>query len=164
MASDRSTLKRLYLRFRHPKVFIISVCVFISTMLGLHYFFGIDSDWGGTNLTLSCEASVASAVVTVAAEETIRLLKIVLERIAELFAYVKKRFSEIKLIVIEIKRIAEEVHSLMEMQDKTLRGVLLIAEAQRDMLLDHRALLQALKDGDERILKALTEGDRNGVA
>ena len=159
MASDSSTLKRLYLRFRHPKVFIISVCVFISTMLGLHYFFGIDGDWGGTNLTLSCEASIASAVITVAGEESLRLLKIVLERIAELFAYVKKRFSEIKLIVIEIKRIAEEVHSLIEMQDKTLRGVLLIAEAQRDMLLDHRALLQALKDGDERILKALTEGD-----
>lgn len=152
MASDAPLMKRIYLRFRHPKVFLIALCTFICSMLGMHFFFGVDSDWGGTNLTLSCEASVASAVVTVAAEETIRLLKIVLERIAELFAYVKKRFAEIKLIV-------EKVHSLVEMQDKTLRGVLLIAEAQRDMLLDHRALLQALKDGDERILKALTEGD-----
>lgn len=158
MANDASLMKRLYLRFRHPKVFLIALCTFICTMLGLHFFFGVDSDWGGTNLTLSCEASVASAVVTVAAEETIRLLKIVIERLAELFAYVKKRFAEIKLIVIEIKRVAEEVHALVEMQDKTLRGVLLIAEAQRDMLLDHRALLQALKEGDERILKALTEG------
>lgn len=151
MANDAPLMKRLYLRFRHPKVFLIALCTFICTMLGLHFFFGVDSDWGGTNLTLSSEASIASAVVTVAAEETIRLLKIVLERIAELFAYVKKRFAEIKVIV-------ENVRSLVEMQDKTLRGVLLIAEAQRDMLLDHRALLQALKEGDERILKALTEG------
>lgn len=151
MANDAPFIKRLYLRFRHPKVFLIALCTFIATMLGMHFFFGVDSDWGGTNLTLSCEASVASAVVTVAAEETIRLLKIVLERIAELFAYVKKRFAEIKVIV-------ENVRSLVEMQDKTLRGVLLIAEAQRDLLLDHRALLQALKEGDERILKALTEG------
>lgn len=150
-------LKGLYLKFRHPKVFLIALCTFIGAMLGMHFFFGTDSDWGGTNLTLSCEASVASAVVTVAAEETIRLLKIVLKRIAELFAYVKKRFAEIKVIV-------ENVHSLVEMQDKTLRGVLLIAEAQRDMLADHAALLRSLRDGDERILKTLTEGDRDGVA
>ena len=147
MASDGSTLKRLYLRFRHPKVFIISVCVFISTMLGLHYFFGIDSDWGGTNLTLSCEASIASAVITVAGEESLRLLKIVLERLGELH-----------IVAVGIRKVVAAMQEQGEVSDKTLRGVLLIAEAQRDMLLDHRALLQALKDGDERILKALTEG------
>lgn len=152
MASSGSTLKRLYLRFRHPKVFTISVCTFIGTMLGLHYFLGIDGDWGGTNLTLSCEASIASAVITVGTEETMRLLKIVLERVAELH-----------MIAVEIRRIAAAVQEQGKVSDKTLRGVLLIAEAQRDMLLDHRALLQALKDGDERILQALTEGDRNGM-
>lgn len=148
MENSGSTLKRLYLRFRHPKVFLIALCTFICTMLGLHYFFGIDSDWGGTNLTLSCEASVASAVVTVAAEEMIRLLKIVIERIHELH-----------VVAVGIRRIVDATQEQGVVSDKTLRGVLLIAEAQRDMLLDHRALLQALKDGDERILKALTEGD-----
>lgn len=148
MENSGSTLKRLYLRFRHPKVFLIALCTFICTMLGLHYFFGIDSDWGGTNLTLSCEASVASAVVTVAAEEMIRLLKIVIERIHELH-----------VVAVGIRRIVADMQEQGVVSDKTLRGVLLIAEAQRDMLLDHRALLQALKDGDERILKALTEGD-----
>lgn len=148
MASDAPIMKRLYLRFRHPKVFLIALCTFIVTMLGMHFFFGVDSDWGGTNLTLSCEASVASAVVTVAAEETIRLLKIVLERLGELH-----------IVAIGIRKVVAAMQEQGEVSDKTLRGVLLIAEAQRDMLLDHRALLQALKDGDERILKALTEGD-----
>lgn len=148
MASDAQLMKRLYLRFRHPKVFLIALCTFICTMLGLHYFFGVDSDWGGTNLTLSCEASVASAVVTVAAEETIRLLKIVIDRLHELH-----------VVAVGIRKVVAAMQEQGEVSDKTLRGVLLIAEAQRDMLLDHRALLQALKDGDERILKALTEGD-----
>lgn len=151
MENSGSTLKRLYLRFRHPKVFLIALCTFICTMLGLHFFFGIDSDWGGTNLTLSCEASVASAVLTVGTEEALRLLKIVLDRIHELH-----------VVAVEIRRIAALAQEQGAVSDKTLCGVLLIAEAQRDMLLDHRALLQALKEGDERILKTLTEGERDG--
>jgi hypothetical protein len=144
MANDAPLLKRIYLRFRHPKVFLIALCTFIGTMFGLHFFYGVDSDWGGTNLTLSCEASVASAVVTVAAEETIRLLKIVLERLAELH-----------MIAVEIRRIAALTQEQGAVSNKTLRGVLLIAEAQRDMLLDFRALLQSIKDGDDRILREL---------
>lgn len=150
MASDAPLLKRLYLRFRHPKVFLIALCTFICTMLGLHYFFGIDSDWGGTNLTLSCEASIASAVITVAGEESLRLLKIVIERIHELH-----------VVAVGIRKVVAAMQEQGAISDKTLRGVLLIAEAQRDMLLDHRALLQALKEGDERILKALTEGNES---
>jgi hypothetical protein len=143
------TLHRIYLRFRHPKVFLIALCAFIVTMLVLHFFFGVDSDWGGTNLTLSCEASVASAVITVAAEETLRLLKAIFEIVTKLLAMAEKQ-----------DRILSMLLALSEAQDKTLKGVLLIAEAQRDMLLDHRALLQALKEGDERILKTLTEGEQ----
>lgn len=146
MANDAPLMKRLYLRFRHPKVFLIALCTFIGTMLGLHFFFGVDGDWGGTNLTLSCEASVASAVVTVAAEETIRLLKIVIERI-----------NELHIVAVGIRRIVAAMQEQAKVSEKTLRGVLLIAEAERDMLIDHRALLQALKDSDDRILKALTE-------
>lgn len=143
-------MKRLYLRFRHPKVFLIALCTFICTMFVMHFFYGVDGDWGGTNLTLSCEASVASAVVTVAAEETIRLLKIVLERIAELH-----------MVAVEIRRITALAQEQGVVSDKTLRGVLLIAEAQRDMLIDQRTLLQTLQEGDKRILKALTEGNES---
>lgn len=132
-------LSRLYLAFRHPRVFLIALVTFVIVMLTLHFARGYDADFGATNLCLSIEASIASAVLTLMAE----------------------RAAEMQ------KRVAEQMHqmlsaslSMQEAQDKTLKGVLLIAEAQRDMLLDHRALLQALKEGDERILKTLTKGER----
>jgi hypothetical protein len=37
-----------------------------------------------------------------------------------------------------------------------LSALLSIAEAQRDMLADHAALLRTLKEGDERLLQTLT--------
>lgn len=151
------TLHRLYLRFRSPKIFLIALCAFIVTSLYLHYTRGYDADWGGTNLTLSCEASVASAVITVAAEETLRLLRLIWDGVQKLLAMAKKLLS----IAENQDRILNMLLALSEAQDKTLKGVLLIAEAQRDMLLDHRALLQALKEGDERILKTLTEGEQS---
>lgn len=150
--ADAPFLKRLYLRFRHPKVFLIALCTFIGSMLVLHFFLHIDSDWGGTNLTLSCEASIASAVVTVAAEETIRLLHIVIERIAALFDFVKARFAELHAVAIEVREQAK-------IQEKTLRGVLLIAEAQRDILADRADRLHALEGNVERILQTLTEDE-----
>jgi hypothetical protein len=44
-----------------------------------------------------------------------------------------------------------------EMQQRMLEALVSMAEAQRDMLTDHAALLRVLREGDERILKALTE-------
>lgn len=44
-----------------------------------------------------------------------------------------------------------------EKMDRMLSALLDIAEAQRDTLADHAALLRALREGDERILKTLTE-------
>ena len=46
-----------------------------------------------------------------------------------------------------------------EVQDRMLTALVAMAEAQRDMLADHAALLRALREGDDRILKALTEGE-----
>ena len=141
-------LYRIYLRFRSPKIFLIALSTFIASSLFLHYAWGYDPDWGGTNLSLSSEASIASAVITVAAEETLRLLRLIWDGVKNLLAMAEMQ-----------QRILGMLLELSEAQDKTLKGVLLIAEAQRDMLLDHRALLQALKEGDERILKTLTEGE-----
>ncbi|HVM93414.1 MAG TPA: hypothetical protein VMT67_11415 [Terriglobales bacterium] len=120
------------------------------TMFALHFGFGYDADWGGTNLTLSIEASVASAVITAAFPEMIRLLRFIIDRLEDLHT-----------VAVETRRIAADVQEHGQMIEKTLKGVLLIAESQRDMLLDHRALLQALNDGDARILKALTEEDES---
>jgi hypothetical protein len=46
-----------------------------------------------------------------------------------------------------------------EMQQRMLEALVSMAEAQRDMLADHATTLRALRDGDERIIKALTEGE-----
>jgi len=150
MESEGPFLKRLYLRFRSPKVFVVALCTFIVTMLTLHFGLGYDADWGGTNLTLSIEASVASAVITAAFPEMIRLLRFIIDRLDDLHT-----------VAVETRRIAADLQEHGQMIEKTLKGVLLIAESQRDMLLDHRALLQALNDGDARILKALTEEDES---
>lgn len=61
---------RIYLAFRHPRVFLIALVTFVITSLTLHFFRGYDSDWGATNLTLSIEASIASAVLTMMAERS----------------------------------------------------------------------------------------------
>ncbi len=125
--------KRLYLKFREEKVFLRALCVFVITALTLHYAIGYDADWGGTNLTLSIEAAIASAVIMME----------------------QKRAAEVQ---------QKQLDAILSMQadlQKTLKGVLLIAEAQRDMLIDQRELLQTLKDGDEMILKELTEGEQS---
>lgn len=111
-------LKRLYLRFRSPKIFLIALTTFIISSLYMHYSRHYDPDWGGTNLSLSIEASVASAVITVAAEETIKLLREILE------------------IVKIIREFMEKQEERDRAQEKTLRGVLLIAEVLRDELLE----------------------------
>lgn len=132
-------LSRLYLAFRHPRVFLIALVTFVITSLVLHYLRGYDADWGATNLTLSIEASIASAVLTMMAERSAQMQ------------------TE---VAAQMRQMLEASLAMQAAQDRTLHGVLLIAEAQRDMLLDHRALLQALKEGDERILKTLTEGEK----
>lgn len=56
-------LKSVYLKFREERIFLRALCVFVFTALTLHYTIGYDPDWGGTNLTLSIEAAIASAVI-----------------------------------------------------------------------------------------------------
>ncbi|HJQ13094.1 MAG TPA: hypothetical protein VJ840_18825 [Gemmatimonadaceae bacterium] len=132
-------LKRLYLRFRQPKVFLIALLAFIGTMLVAHFFRGVDSDWGATNLTLSCEASVASAVLTVAAEETLELLKTILG------------------IVQDVHLVVKVLREMDADMSKILKGVLLIAEAQREVLIDHKTILETVRDNDKLIIELLKE-------
>ena len=132
-------LKRLYLRFRQPKVFLIALMVFIITSLILHFVRGYDSDFGSTNLTLSVEASIASAVLTVAAEETLYLLR-------EILAIVKTVYQ----LVVLVKEMGVDIH-------KILKGVLLIAEAQREVLTDHSTILRTMRENDQLIIELLKE-------
>ena len=120
---------RLYLTVRRPRNFLILLCLFILSSLLLHYFHGYDSDFGATNLILSIEATVAGAVLMMVAEESADIQARMLTQLVE----------------------------MGEAQAKTLKGVLLIAEAQRDALIDHAALLRVLRESDERILNVLKE-------
>jgi uncharacterized membrane protein len=115
------SLFRLYMTVRKPKNFLIILLVFIGTSLLLHFLTGVDPEFGATNLILSIEASTASAVLMMVAEES-----------------------------------ADLQRQTVDSQGRMLAALLAIAEAQRDMLTDHTALLRAIRDADERLLKALT--------
>jgi predicted tellurium resistance membrane protein TerC len=115
------SLFRLYMTIRKPKNFLILLLIFIGTSLILHHLMGIDPEFGATNLILSIEASTASAVLMMVAEES-----------------------------------ADLQRQTVESQGSMLAALLAIAEAQRDMLTDHTALLRAIREADERLLKALT--------
>lgn len=64
------------------------------------------------------------------------------------------------VLMMVAEQSAEMQREASEAQAKMLAAVLAIAEAQRDMLADHATLLRALREGDERILKALTEEEK----
>lgn len=67
------SLLRLYMTVRKPRNFLIMLCVFIAVSLTLHLVGGYDVDFGATNLMLSIEASTASAVLMMVAEESASL-------------------------------------------------------------------------------------------
>lgn len=66
----RNPALRLYITVRKPRNFLRLLCVFIGTSLALHFLRGYDADWGGTNLILSIESTVAGAVMLMVQEES----------------------------------------------------------------------------------------------
>jgi hypothetical protein len=119
---------RFYLIVRKPRNFLKLALIFICTSLVLHFTRGYDADWGATNLILSIDATIAGAVMLMVQESAAEKLETMLDALVD----------------------------MGKAQEKTLKGVLLIAEAQRDALIDHSSLLRTLRESDERILKALT--------
>lgn len=113
----RKWVLRFYLTVRKPRNFLKLACTFIGTSLLLHWLRGYDTDFGATNLILSIDATIASTVMLMVQEES-----------AEVQAATLKKLVE-----------------MSEQQDKTLKGVLLIAEATRDMLIARR---DEVKDGE----------------
>ena len=118
----RNPFLRLYMTIRKPRNFLILLCIFIGVSLLLHFTGAYDADFGATNLVLSIEASTASAVLMMVAEES-----------------------------------AELQRQTVDSQGRMLAALLAIAEAQKDMLADHTALLRSIREADDRLLKALTE-------
>ncbi|WP_429405327.1 hypothetical protein [Paraburkholderia sp. GAS82] len=120
----------------------MALITFVTVSLLLHLVRGYDSEFGATNLILSIEASIASAMLMVVAEDS---------------AEMQRRQAE------QTREMLVAVLSMSEVQQRTLKGILLIAEAQRDMLIDHADLLRALKEGDQRILEMLTKGEAHAA-
>lgn len=111
----RNPILRFYLTVRQPRNFLKLVFAFIITSFSAHFLRGYDPDWGLTNLIFSTEATIAGAVMLMFQEEAAERAERMLSRVME----------------------------MNEAQAKTLKGVLLIAEAQRDALV----ALQEKNDG-----------------
>jgi hypothetical protein len=60
------------------------------------------------------------------------------------------------VLMVVAEESAELQRQTVDSQGRMLAALLAIAEAQRDMLTDHTALLRAIREADERLLKALT--------
>lgn len=65
----RKLILRFYLTVRKPRNFLKIVFTFIASSLLLHWFRGYDPDWGGTNLILSIDATIASTIMLMIQEE-----------------------------------------------------------------------------------------------
>ena len=70
----REVAVRAYRWFRSPRRFLKILVAFIGASITFHRVAGYDPDWGITNLSLSVEASVASAGIILILEEMIGAL------------------------------------------------------------------------------------------
>lgn len=62
---ELSQLASAYTKIRGSKGFLLTLISIIVSWISLHFTFGIDPEWGGLNLFLSSEASIALAFYTV---------------------------------------------------------------------------------------------------
>ncbi|MDA8092362.1 MAG: hypothetical protein M0T84_00355 [Betaproteobacteria bacterium] len=123
----------VYRWFRSPRNFLVFLCAFIVGSITFHRLDDYDPDLGITNLILSIEASVASAGILLVLEQLL----------AHLLEFLKAWKAEQR--------------EQADRQARMLQAVLAIAEAQRDMLVDHTNLLRAMRGHDETVLSALQE-------
>ena len=111
----RERLLRLYQAFRHPRNFLVLLVAFVSASFLAHLLRGYDADFGITNLALSVEASVASAVLMLLAEQGQRLadearirhgemLTAVLEQTKALQELMREHASALRLHADSIER------------------------------------------------------------
>ena len=65
-----SYLLDLYLTARQPRNFLRLLVIFMGTWLSAHWILGTDSGFGAINLILSCEATIAGAVMLMKQEQS----------------------------------------------------------------------------------------------
>lgn len=131
-------LTAFYTAVKRPRTFMKILTAALVTVFILHFGFGIDGDWGGTNLGLSIEAAYSNAFVMLA---------------AEVVSEWQRRNAEKQTLMLD------KLVEMSRTSQKTLKGVLLIAEAQREMLIDHAAMLKSLRESDSKILDVLQKGE-----
>ena len=83
-------LEALYTRFRRSRLFLIVLVVVVSLWLTAHYVFGLDPDFGGLNLALSVEATMAGAILYIALKRSERLQAEQLKYIADMSAAIRE--------------------------------------------------------------------------
>ncbi len=127
----RNIAVRTYRWFRAPRRFLKFLIAFIVGSITFHRVAGYDPDFGITNLSLSIEASVASAGIILVLEE-------IMDR---LFAFLR------------------EWREKQERQDasqaKVLEAVLVLAQAQQQALERGERLLQESVEREKRTIAIL---------
>lgn len=114
-------IANLYRWFRSPRRFLKFLVAFIVASVVFHWTADYDPDFGITNLSLSIEASVASAGMLL-------MLEAIMER---LFEYLREwRASQ--------ERDARERRQMLE-------AVLVATEAVRELVQDHVNILRGLE-------------------
>lgn len=108
---------RAYMTFRDPKFFLIVLIAFISCSLFAHISLAYDADFGLTNLILSIEASTASAVLMMVAEQTAstqkEMAQLQREQMAQLLALAEANAAAAKEYVAMLKDIRETDKALL---------------------------------------------------
>ena len=64
---EESKLASAYTKLRGSKLFLGGLIALISGWVAAHFIYHLDPDWGGLNLILSSEASIALALYTMIA-------------------------------------------------------------------------------------------------
>lgn len=127
----RDAVLRTYRWFRAPRRFLKFLVAFIVGSITFHRVAGYDPDFGITNLSLSIEASVASAGIILVLEE-------IMDR---LFAFLREwRESQTRQD---------------EQQARVLSAVLALAEAEQRALDRGEQLLRDLLEHEKRSIATL---------
>ncbi len=120
----REFLTRFYKWFRSPRRFLKFLIAFIGASVVFHRSVGYDPDWGVTNLSLSIEASVASAGIILILEE-------IMDR---LFVFLHEWRDH---------QVRDE-----RAQAEVLNALVAMGEAQTALLSDHASILREMQAKD----------------
>ncbi|MEM5294256.1 hypothetical protein VSR82_07920 [Burkholderia sp. JPY481] len=91
----------------------------------LHFVRGYDADWGATNLTLSIEASIASAVLTMMAEKAAEMQQRIAEQMRQMLE------SLLAMAEAARERDAEQLALMRSMKEADERLLKILTEGEQ---------------------------------